>query len=76
MKKIITQAFLVSAIAADASVDTQVSQIMNSINFEDIEKSIKADLIKDLENKAIQDQIKVEVEKRVLELKNKEDSAW
>ena len=53
MKKIITQAFLVSAIAADASVDAQVAQIMNYINFEDIETSIKADLIKDLENKAI-----------------------
>lgn len=38
MKKIITQAFLVSAIsAADAKVDADVAKIMHYVNFEEIE---------------------------------------
>ena len=53
MKRILTPAFLVSAIAADAAVDTQVAQIMKSINFGDIEAKIKADLQEELANKAI-----------------------
>ena len=51
--KIFTQALLMSAVTADASVDAQVAQIMNYVNFDDIEASIKADLMKELENTAI-----------------------
>lgn len=65
-----------SAVTADASVDAQVAQIMNYVNFDDIEASIKADLMKELENTAIKNQIKKEVEKKVTELKTKEDATW
>jgi len=65
-----------TAVAADASVDAQVAQIMNYVNFDEIESAIKADLIKELENTAIKNQIQKEVEKKVLELKTKEDSTW
>ena len=74
--KLITQALLMTAVAADASVDAQVAQIMNYVNFDEIESAIKADLIKELENTAIKNQIQKEVEKKVLELKTKEDSTW
>jgi hypothetical protein len=63
-----------TAVAADASVDAQVAQIMNYVNFDEIESAIKADLIKELENTAIKNQIQKEVEKKVLELKTKEDA--
>jgi len=46
-----------SAVAADASVDAQVAQIMNYVNFDELESTIKADLIKELENTAIKNQI-------------------
>lgn len=72
--KLITQALLMTAVAADASVDAQVAQIMNYVNFDEIESAIKADLIKELENTAIKNQIQKEVEKKVLELKTKEDA--
>ena len=65
-----------SAVAADASVDAQVAQIMNYVNFDELESTIKADLIKELENTAIKNQIQKEVEKKVIELKTKEDSTW
>ena len=74
--KLITQALLMSAVAADASVDAQVAQIMNYVNFDELESTIKADLIKELENTAIKNQIQKEVEKKVIELKTKEDSTW
>ena len=74
--KLITQALLMSAVAGDASVDTQVAQIMNYVNFDELESTIKADLIKELENTAIKNQIKKEVEKKVTELKTKEDATW
>ena len=74
--KLITQALLMTAVAADASVDAQVAQIMNYVNFDEIESAIKADLIKELENTAIKNQIQKEVEKKVLELKTKEDATW
>ena len=74
--KLITQALLMSAVAADASVDAQVAQIMNYVNFDELESTIKADLIKELENTAIKNQIQKEVEKKVLELKTKEDATW
>ena len=74
--KLITQALLMTAVAADASVDAQVAQIMNYVNFDEIESAIKADLIKELENTAIKNQIQKEVEKKVLELKTKEDETW
>lgn len=44
MKKIITQAILVSAISG-AEVDTKVAKIMEHFNLDDIEAKIKADLI-------------------------------
>jgi len=74
--KLITQALLMSAVAADASVDAQVAQIMNFVNFDELESTIKADLIKELENTAIKNQIQKEVEKKVIELKTKEDATW
>jgi len=74
--KLITQALLMSAVAADASVDAQVAQIMNYVNFDELESTIKADLIKELENTAIKNQIQKEVEKKVIELKTKEDATW
>jgi hypothetical protein len=49
---------------------------MNYINVDDIESQIKADLLKDLENKAIKNQIKAEVTKRVTELEAKKDATW
>ena len=40
--KIITQALLMSAcVAGDAAVDAQVAQIMNYVNFDEIESQIK-----------------------------------
>ena len=74
--KLITQALLMSAVAADASIDAQVAQIMNYVNFDELESTIKADLIKELENTAIKNQIQKEVEKKVIELKTKEDATW
>ena len=74
--KIITQALLMSAVSADAAVDAQVAQIMNYVNFDELEATIKGDLIKELENTAIKNQIQKEVEKKVTELKTKEDSTW
>ena len=74
--KLITQALLMSAVAADASIDAQVAQIMNYVNFDELESTIKADLIKELENTAIKNQIQKEVEKKVIELKTKEDATF
>ena len=49
---------------------------MNYVNFDELEATIKGDLIKELENTAIKNQIQKEVEKKVTELKTKEDSTW
>ena len=77
MKKLLTQAFLLSsAMAADASTDAQVAKIMETIDISNIESKIRADLLKELENKGIAELIESQIHDKVTELRTNEDTVW